>query len=173
MTRQSLIRISIPLLAVLALVGAAAAQMPDMHHGMTMPGVATPTAPLAPASKDTRQTVYFPPQIRQATLREMRDHLASISDIQAALSRSDFALAARIADQRLGLSSTQHGGMMASVRYMPAGMRELGYAMHRSASRFVVAAQDASVSGDVRPALAALTEVTQNCVACHAAYKLR
>ncbi len=173
MTRQSLIRISIPLLAVLALVGAAAAQMPDMSHGITMPGGAMPAESLAPATKDTRQTVHFPPQIRQATLREMRDHLASISDIQAALSRSDFALAARIADQRLGLSSTQHGGMMASVRYMPAGMRELGYAMHRSASRFVVAAQDASVSGDVRPALAALTEVTQNCVACHAAYKLR
>ena len=56
---------------------------------------------------------------------------------------------------------------------IPAGMRELGYAMHQSASQFAVAAQDASVSGDLRPALAALAKINQNCVACHAAYKLK
>jgi len=56
---------------------------------------------------------------------------------------------------------------------MPPGMRDIGTAMHRSASRFAVEAQSASVSNDVRPALAALGTVMQQCVACHATYRLQ
>ncbi len=44
--------------------------------------------------------------------------------------------------------------------------------MHRSASHFAVEAQNAGVSNDVRPALAALGAVMQQCVACRAAYRL-
>jgi cytochrome c556 len=44
--------------------------------------------------------------------------------------------------------------------------------MHRSASRFSVAALDAAVTNDLRPALSALADVTASCVACHAAYRL-
>lgn len=146
--------------------------MQGMHGMHVMPSAKAATAP-KPAAVDTRQVVSFPPRYKRETLREMREHLAAVSDIQAALSKSEYELAARIADSRLGLSSTQHGDMMASARYMPAGMRELGYAMHQSASQFAVVAQDASVTGDVRPALAALAKITQNCVACHAAYKLK
>jgi cytochrome c556 len=57
--------------------------------------------------------------------------------------------------------------------FMPAGMQEIGSAMHRSASRFAVTAQDAAVTRDLPRALAALSEVTAQCVACHAAYRLK
>jgi hypothetical protein len=51
-------------------------------------------------------------------------------------------------------------------------MQDIGTAMHRSASRFSVAALDAAATSDVKPALAASSEVTANCVARHAAYRL-
>jgi cytochrome c556 len=56
---------------------------------------------------------------------------------------------------------------------MPQGMQDAGSGMHRSASRFALAAQDAAAANDVKPALAALAEVTATCVACHAAYRLK
>ena len=152
------------------------AQTPMQHDPAHMHQGAAPAEPHGkpPAAvPDKREIVTMPPQLKQATLREMREHLASVSDIQAALSKGDYTLAAQIADTRLGLSSTQHGDMQASARYMPAGMRELGFAMHQRASQFSVAAQDVAVTGDVRPALAALSRMTANCVACHAAYKFK
>jgi cytochrome c556 len=45
--------------------------------------------------------------------------------------------------------------------------------MHRAASRFALSASNAGVTGDVRPALAALAELTGQCVACHDAYRLQ
>jgi cytochrome c556 len=44
--------------------------------------------------------------------------------------------------------------------------------MHRAASRFAMTAQAAAVDGDLARALGGLAEVTQQCVACHADYRL-
>ncbi len=59
------------------------------------------------------------------------------------------------------------------AKFMPAGMQSIGTEMHRSASRFAVEAANAGATGNVRPALAALARVTQQCVACHAAYRMK
>ncbi|MBZ0248529.1 MAG: cytochrome c [Burkholderiales bacterium] len=59
------------------------------------------------------------------------------------------------------------------AKFMPEGMQAIGTAMHRSASRFAVAAADAGASGDTRKALGALADVTAQCVACHAAYRMK
>jgi cytochrome c556 len=102
----------------------------------------------------------------------MRDHLLALQEIDLALSKSDFDTASRIAEQRLGMSSLELHGASHIAPYMPQGMQDIGTQMHRSASRFAVEAQSASASNDVRPALAALSTVMQQCVACHAAYRL-
>ena len=52
-------------------------------------------------------------------------------------------------------------------------MQAIGTEMHRSASRFAVEAANAGATGNVRPALAALARVTQQCVACHATYRMK
>jgi len=49
-------------------------------------------------------------------------------------------------------------------------LEEINEALSRNA--FEKAASVASVGNDVRPALAALGTVMQQCVACHAAYRL-
>ena len=121
---------------------------------------------------DSRQLVKLPEPMRVHTITSMRDHLLALQEISVALSRNAFDTAASIAERRLGMSSLEQHGAAHIAPYMPQGMQDIGTQMHRSASRFAVEAQSASVSNDVRPALAALAAVIQQCVACHAAYRL-
>ncbi len=129
--------------------------------------------PMATASQgDARQLVAFPEPMRVHTIANMRDHLLALQEIDMALSKNDFDRAAKVAEGRLGMSSLELHGAAHIAPYMPKGMQDIGTQMHRAASRFAVETQNASVSNDVRPALAALGEVMQQCVACHAAYRL-
>jgi cytochrome c556 len=125
------------------------------------------------AAADTRQAVAFPAPMKEHTLTNMRDHLLALAQIQEALGRGAFDAAGQIAEQRLGMSSLQSHGAHEVAGFMPEGMQAAGQAMHRSASRFAVEAQNSSASGDVKPALAALASLTQACVACHASYRLK
>jgi hypothetical protein len=136
-------------------------------HGQT----AADNGHAAPA--DRRVEVKFPADLRTHTLANMRDHLLALQEIQAALATGRFDQAADVAELRLGMSSLDTHGAHEVAQYMPQGMQDVGSAMHRTASRFARAALDASVTNDTRPALAALAEVTGNCVACHAGYRLQ
>jgi cytochrome c556 len=129
-------------------------------------------AAAANSQADTRQLVKFPEEMRLHTITSMRDHLLALQEINFALSKSDFDQAAKIAERRLGMSSLESHGAAHIAPFMPQGMQDIGTQMHRSASRFAVEAQSASVNNDVRPALAALGTVMQQCVACHATYRL-
>ena len=124
------------------------------------------------AQGDARQLVKFPDPMRLHTITSMRDHLLALQEIDVALSKNDFDKASRIAEQRLGMSSLELHGAAHIAPFMPQGMQDIGTEMHRAASRFAVEAQNASVSNDVRPALAALGAIMQQCIACHAAYRL-
>lgn len=121
---------------------------------------------------DARLLVKFPAPMRLHTITSMRDHLLALQEIDVALSENDFDKAASIAETRLGMSSLELHGAAHIAPFMPQGMQDIGTHMHRAASRFAIDARTASVSNDVRPALAALGTVMQQCVACHAAYRL-
>jgi len=127
---------------------------------------------MAASQADARQLVEFPETLRLNTLANMRDHLLALGEIQEALSRGQFDLASDIAEQRLGMSSLELHGAHEVAQFMPKGMQDAGTAMHRSASQFATVSKDASVTGDLKPALAALAKVNQTCVACHAGYRL-
>lgn len=129
-------------------------------------------AGLALAS-DTRQLVTLPAPMAEHMLSNMRDHLLALHQIQDALSRGDTDAAARIAEDRLGMVSLQSHGAEHMAPFMPEAMREVGTSMHRAASRFAIVARDAGVTGDVRPALGALTAVSGACVGCHAGFRIR
>ena len=119
-----------------------------------------------PDAGDTRQLVSFPKAMREHTLANMRDHLLALQEIQAALSKQKYDIAADVAEQRLGLSSLGLHGAHEVAKYMPKAMQDSGAAMHKSASRFVIASHNAAATGDVKPALAGA------CVACHAGFRL-
>jgi cytochrome c556 len=136
---------------------------------------------MMPQTADNRQLVDLPSAMRQHMLSNMR----ALGEIVTALSTGDSAKAAAIAETRLGLDSPDAAACtpnrsadapaMAAMmaEHMPEEMRNLGFAMHAAASTFAREAAKASQSNDVKPALAALSQVTQSCAACHSAYRLQ
>jgi len=129
--------------------------------------------PAALAAPDTRVAVELPLPMRAHMLANMRDHLAALHEIQAALARDEAGRAAGIAERRIGMSSLDAHGAGHMAPYMPKPMQDIGTAMHRAASRFARVAEEAGVRRDLRPALQALSEVTQQSVTCHAGYRLK
>ena len=123
-------------------------------------------------AEDTRQFVEFPPMMLEHEMANMRDHLATLQKIQAALGAGQYDGASRLAERRLGLSSFGLHGAKHVAPYMPEGMQAIGTEMHKAASRFALEVNKAAATGDLRPAIAALGKVTEKCVACHAAYRL-
>ncbi len=125
------------------------------------------------AEEDGRQLVTLPENMKTHTLANMRDHLHTLEEIQSALAKGNYDAAADMAEQRLGMNSLEshQGKHMAPFR--PDGMNQLGWDMHKAASRFALVAQESAVDRDLPRALGALSEMTQQCVACHAAYRLK
>lgn len=124
-------------------------------------------------ASDGRQLVKFPEQMKEHTLANMRDHLLALQEIQMALANSDYDRAADVAEARLGMTALTAHGAHDSSKFMPKGMQDVGSAMHRGASRFATIAKDASVTGEIKPAVGALAEVMGACVSCHTGYRLQ
>jgi hypothetical protein len=154
--------------ALAGLAYSALAQQHTHEHAITASPSAERTKPAG-----ARQAVKFPRKIKDHQLANMREHLLTVSRIQEYLSQHDFDKAADLAENRLGMSSLSLHGAHQIAPYMPKGMQELGEAMHRAASKFAIATQEAAVDNDVGKALGAFAKVTQACVACHAAYRLQ
>jgi hypothetical protein len=144
-------------------------QHPHMQHDPAHMGMAPATAP----EGDTRQLVRFPEPLRTHELQNMRDHLLTLGRIQDALAKGQFDDASDLAESRLGMTSLPLHGAHEVAPFMPQGMQEAGTAMHHSASQLAIAIKDASVTGDLKPTLAALANLNQACVACHASYRLQ
>ena len=121
---------------------------------------------------DAREKVEFPTMMQQHMLANMRDHLLAISEIQAFMATAEYEKAAEVAEERLGLSSLDNHGASHMAQMMPEGMRAIGTAMHKAASQFAITVVDAGTDDDLKPALAALSKITQQCVACHSAYRM-
>jgi hypothetical protein len=157
-------RILVAMVAVVLAGGSARFALAQHHHDHDMS---------APGAPDARQLVRFPPALVEETLANMRDHLQSLQEIQSQLGMGRPDIAARIAETRLGMSSLGLHNAAEVSEHMPQGMQDAGTAMHRASSRFAIAAQDTGVTGDLKPALAGLAEITAQCVGCHAGYRLK
>ena len=144
------------------------------HHGHA-PSAASPQPSVTHAGPpvDTRMFVAIPEPMNTHMLANMRDHLLALEEIQAALGRGELILAGKISEQRIGMSSLQSHGASHVAQFMPQGMQDAGTGMHRAASRFAIIAADAEIKGDLKPVLAALSEVTRHCVGCHAGYRTK
>jgi len=157
-------RVVVAIIAVALAGGSATLAVAQHQHNHDMSAAGAP---------DARQLVRFPPALVEHTLANMRDHLQTLQEIQLQLGMGHPDVAAGIAEARLGLSSLELHGAADVAKHMPQGMQDAGSAMHRAASRFAIAAQDASVTGDLKPVFAGLAEITAQCVGCHAGYRLK
>lgn len=127
-------------------------------------------------AQDSRALVRLPETMQAHMLANMRDHLAALSEILAGLAESKFDAAAKVAEQRLGMSSLEKHGGSHMAPFMPKPMQEIGTDMHRAASRFAIVAQNASVTPSfdgMRDVFRALHAVTATCTGCHAGYRIR
>lgn len=128
------------------------------------------------AGEDTRELVELPPMMQEHMLANMRDHLAALDEILGELAEGRIEQASEISEARLGMTSMSLHGAEQLGKFMPQAMAEIGTQMHHAASRFVIAAQDAELEPGKdaqRKVYRALQEVTQNCNACHQAYRIR
>ncbi len=123
-------------------------------------------------AKDTRIKVELPQMMREHMMSNMRGHLQSLEAITRHLSRHEYDQAADVAEKTLGMSSLDTHGASHLGKFMPAEMGRIGQQMHRAASRFAVATRDAEIDGGLNKAFAALSDVMQQCLACHAAYRV-
>jgi antitoxin component HigA of HigAB toxin-antitoxin module len=126
---------------------------------------------LSARADDTRQLVTMPPPMVQHMLANMRDHLAAITEIQRALGAAEYQRAADIAEKRIGMSSLEAHGAAHMAGFMPQPMQDIGTQMHKAASRFALVAQETGADGNLARAVSALSTVTEQCAACHAAYR--
>jgi hypothetical protein len=123
------------------------------------------------ANDEARVLVTMPDPMVQHMLSNMRDHLLALTEIQRALGSGDYQQAADIAEKRIGLSSLASHGASHMAPFMPKPMQDIGTQMHRAASQFALVAQETGADGNVTRAVGALSKITEQCVACHAAYR--
>ncbi len=159
---------------VVAAWSMAAAQ--DMqHHHMHGPAASAAQPQGGPAA-DRRELVRLPAPMQEHMLANMRDHLAAVGEIVGNLADGKLGAAAKISEQRLGMSSlTQHDAAHLAP-YMPQPMQDLGTSMHRAASRLAITIQDADVAPSVEAMAAVnrgLSETLAACNACHTSYRIR
>jgi hypothetical protein len=127
-------------------------------------------------AQDSRELVRLPEPMQEHMLGNMRDHLATLSEIIGDMADGKLDNAAKLAEQRLGMSSLGSHGAAHMAPFMPKPMQDIGTSMHRAASRLAIVLQDTSVSptyDTMREVSRALHDVTSACAACHASYRIR
>jgi hypothetical protein len=114
---------------------------------------------------DTRTPLPLTAMMAEHQKRNMRDHLAAIQEIVAALAADEMSAVEKAA-RRIGYSDTmaqmcQHMGAAAP------GFADMALAFHRTADTI----GDAAQRGDRNAATGALAATLHTCVGCHASYR--
>lgn len=118
-------------------------------------------------SKDGRMAIHLTAGERALVLEEMRAFLASVQKIAKGISGNDMKLVADYARKVGKAAQAEVPGAL--IGKLPLAFKKLGFDTH---SQFDQLALDAESFGDGSHALKQLTELMQNCVACHAGYRL-
>ncbi len=127
-------------------------------------------------AQDARELVKLPEPMQEHMLSNMRDHLASLNKIIGDVSEDKFDQAAKVAEQRLGMSSLPAHDAAHMAPFFPKPMQDMGTSMHHAGSRLVIVLQNAAITPGAQSMQEidrALHEVTSACTSCHAAYRIR
>ena len=159
-------RLMLPLVPILALLSSCS------REASTAPPTATaPAAPSGPSASETldqmdeRAPVPLLPMMANHQKAEMRDHLAAVQEIVAALATDDYPAIEKAA-ARIG-SSEQTGQMCTHMGAAASDFTEQALAFHRTADGIAAAARER----DRTRVLAELGTTMQACTSCHATWK--
>jgi len=118
-------------------------------------------------STDNRQAIVLSNTDRNLVLEEMRLFLSNLQKITKGIAKDDMATVIKAA-REVGLAA-QPTPPKSLVAKLPLAFKKLGSDTHR---KFDELAQDAEDLGDSQYALEQLSTLMNNCVACHATYKI-
>ncbi len=118
-------------------------------------------------SSDGRIAVVLSEGERDLVLKEMRGFLIAIQQITSAVIKEDMDMAVTAA-KKVGMAA-QTGIPASLIRKIPLEFKKLGFSTH---TQFDQLALDAEQLGDQQHVLQQLSELMNNCVGCHAAYRL-
>lgn len=121
---------------------------------------------VVPAS-DGRTSILLSPGERDLVLGEMRAFLQATQQILSATSQGSMD---GVVEAARGVGAVAQQGVPPSLMgKIPGEFKLLGFDTH---SKFDLLAVDAEQLGDPTHSLQQLAELTRNCVACHAVYRI-
>lgn len=116
---------------------------------------------------DGRNAILLEPGERDLVLSEMRVFLESVQQITGGLSENDLQRIAKYARQSGRAAQQDVPGSL--IGKLPLAFKQLGFDTH---AKFDLLALDAEQMGDPDHTLSQLNTLLQNCVSCHAAYRI-
>lgn len=119
------------------------------------------------AGSDGRNVIHLTESERDLVLTEMRAFLNSVQKITQGVANNDLQLISEFA--RKAGTAAQAGVPGTLVGKLPLEFKQLGFDTHR---KFEQLAMDNDDLGDSSQALIQLSNLMENCVACHAAYRI-
>jgi cytochrome c556 len=149
-----MVKRSLLVLALLPLLLMSPQTRAQEHSGMRSQGVS-----------DTRKPLPLPAMMADHQKQNMREHLAAVQAIVAAIGREDMGGVAK-ASARIGYSETM-GQMCEHMGAAAPGFTAMALNFHRTADTIGEAAR----RGDRAAVLTALDRTLQTCVSCHATYR--
>lgn len=117
---------------------------------------------------DGRRAIVVEAGERALILSEMREFVAGLQKISAALARDDMAGVASAARAMGGAKS--HDAPASLIGKLPLQFKTLAFSVHAD---FDLLAMDAEGVGMAKHTLGQLSAVLQKCVACHGSYQFR
>lgn len=116
---------------------------------------------------DGRLSLQLEASERDLILTEMRAFLESVQNITSGLSSDRMELV--VGSARSSGAAAQQAVPASLIGKLPLEFKKLGFDTHR---KFDELALDAEQLGDKEHTLSQLSVLMQNCVACHAAYRV-
>ena len=118
-------------------------------------------------ASDGRSAIRLSPAEKDMVLAEMRAFLQAVQSISAGLSRNDMETVIKSAR---GVGTAAQEAVPGSlVGKLPLAFKKLGFDTH---TKFDTLALNAEQFGDPADALRELSVLMENCVGCHAGYRL-
>ncbi|MDH5354545.1 MAG: hypothetical protein OEY09_08895 [Gammaproteobacteria bacterium] len=118
-------------------------------------------------SSDGRLAIQLNASERDLVLQEMRTFLATIQQVTQGITENDMVL---IAESARKVGSAAQGAVPGTLMgKLPMEFKQLGFDTH---TKFDQLAMDAEDLGDGSHALGQLSTLIQNCVSCHAVYRI-
>lgn len=131
-----------------------------MGYKFIISGAVTPAT-------DGRQAIMLDESERDLVLGEMRTFLSSVQMITKGISEKDMSQVIKAA--RLVGAQAQAEVPGSLIGKLPLSFKKLGFDTHK---KFDLLALDAESLGDPQHTLLQLSELMNNCVACHATYRI-